>query len=166
MEDRLHIHRIQAKQWPNDRQYLIQLGTHGLPKYDRDRGWQSVNVNRYLWPRGGGWSPNQFPKTERIAGTNGIPSSAAGRARQLFLTYILIRFLYTHSRAYILLWPDIANIQIYIEIWHISHWKLDKFKHCWNKSFPDSSDTSVSAISEIVNFPTRYDWSKIRGPVQ
>jgi hypothetical protein len=27
MEDRLHIHRIWAKQWPNDRQYLIQLGT-------------------------------------------------------------------------------------------------------------------------------------------
>jgi hypothetical protein len=32
MEDRLHVHRIRAKQWPNDRQYLIQLGTHGLLK--------------------------------------------------------------------------------------------------------------------------------------
>ncbi len=24
MEDRLHIHRIRAKQWPSDRQYLIR----------------------------------------------------------------------------------------------------------------------------------------------
>ncbi len=32
MEDRLHVHRIRAKQWPNDRQYMIQLGTLGLPK--------------------------------------------------------------------------------------------------------------------------------------
>jgi hypothetical protein len=29
MEGRLHVHWIWAKQWPNDRQYLIQLGTHG-----------------------------------------------------------------------------------------------------------------------------------------
>jgi hypothetical protein len=32
MEDRLHVHRIWAKQWPNDLQYLIQLGTQRLPK--------------------------------------------------------------------------------------------------------------------------------------
>ncbi len=25
MEDRLHVHRIRAKQWPSDRQYLIQM---------------------------------------------------------------------------------------------------------------------------------------------
>jgi hypothetical protein len=24
MEDRLHVHQIRVKQWPNDRQYLIQ----------------------------------------------------------------------------------------------------------------------------------------------
>ncbi len=32
MEDRLHIHQTWAKQWLNDRQYLIPLGTHGHPK--------------------------------------------------------------------------------------------------------------------------------------
>jgi hypothetical protein len=25
MEDRLHVHRIRAKQWPNEHQYLIQM---------------------------------------------------------------------------------------------------------------------------------------------
>jgi hypothetical protein len=25
MEDRLHVHRIRAKQWPSDRQYLIRM---------------------------------------------------------------------------------------------------------------------------------------------
>jgi hypothetical protein len=31
---------------------------------------------------------------------------------------------------------------------------------------PLKPDTVVSAIFELVDFPTRYEWSKIRGTVQ
>ncbi len=47
----------------------------------------------------------------------------------------------------------------------ISRWELDKFKNRWNKSFKTSSDNFVSAIFKLVNFPTRYELSKIRGTV-
>jgi hypothetical protein len=32
IEDRLHVHQTWVKQWSNNRQYLIPLGTHGHPK--------------------------------------------------------------------------------------------------------------------------------------
>ncbi len=45
----------------------------------------------------------------------------------------------------------------------ISCWELGKFKYFWNKSFRTSKIlTLLSAIFELVNFPTRYEWSKIR----
>jgi hypothetical protein len=48
----------------------------------------------------------------------------------------------------------------------IPWWKLDKLKNCWNKSFRTFKIlTLVSAIFEPVNFPTRYEWFKIRGTV-
>ncbi len=48
----------------------------------------------------------------------------------------------------------------------IFRWDLDKFKNCWNKSFRTSK--IVTRVCQqffelIVNFPTRYEWSKIRG---
>jgi hypothetical protein len=58
MEDRLHFNQTRAKQWLNDHQYFILLGTHEHPKYDGDRGWQqSVDVNRYILTPGQRWSP-------------------------------------------------------------------------------------------------------------
>jgi hypothetical protein len=49
----------------------------------------------------------------------------------------------------------------------ISRWELGKFKNCWNKSVRTSKIlTFVSAIFKLVNFPTRCEWSKIRGTVQ
>ncbi len=32
MDDRLHVHQTRAKEWSNDRQNLVLLGTNGHPK--------------------------------------------------------------------------------------------------------------------------------------
>ncbi len=50
----------------------------------------------------------------------------------------------------------------------ISRWKINKFENCW---FPKCQDVwgskgFVSAIVEFVKFPTSYEWSNIRRPVQ
>jgi hypothetical protein len=45
---------------------------------------------------------------------------------------------------------------------------MKKFKNSLLKKGPDfrGSKAFVSAISEFVNFPTRYEWSNIRGTAQ
>jgi hypothetical protein len=49
----------------------------------------------------------------------------------------------------------------------ISCWELEKFKNCWNKSFTTSRILTILYQQfSFVNFPTRYDWSKIGGTVQ
>jgi hypothetical protein len=50
----------------------------------------------------------------------------------------------------------------------ISRWELDKFKNCWNKSFRTSKIMTLlyQKFLNLVNFLTRYEWSKIRGTVQ
>ncbi len=51
----------------------------------------------------------------------------------------------------------------------ISLWEINKFEYCWYNSvrkFRKGFKASVSAIFEFVKFPTRYEWSNIRGTVQ
>jgi hypothetical protein len=49
-----------------------------------------------------------------------------------------------------------------------SLWELDKFKNCWNKSFRTSKILTLlnQQFSNFLDFPPRYEWSKIRGTVQ
>ncbi len=58
MEDRLHFHRIRAKQWPSDRQYLIwtvHADTQNRTEIGVDR---SLALTGTLNPWGGGQSPH------------------------------------------------------------------------------------------------------------
>jgi hypothetical protein len=58
MEDRLHVHRIRAKQWPSDRQYLIQMvhaDTQNRTEIGVDRALKLTGT--LAQPRGGGRSP-------------------------------------------------------------------------------------------------------------
>ncbi len=78
MEDRLHVHRIRAKQWPNDRQYFIQLGTHGL------RNRTDIGVDRAL-PLTGSLDPGarvedrtKSQDRDDSGYERKVPSSAAG----------------------------------------------------------------------------------------
>jgi hypothetical protein len=72
MEDCLHVHRIRAKQWPNDRKYLIQLG---IRMGSRNR--TEIGVDRALTltgttdPRAGVEVRTNFLRQRKIAGTNG-----------------------------------------------------------------------------------------------
>jgi hypothetical protein len=48
-----------------------------------------------------------------------------------------------------------------------SRWEINKFENCWYKSQDfRGSNAFVSAIFEFAKFPTRYEWSNIRRPVQ
>ncbi len=120
MEDRLHVHWTRAKQWPNNRQYLIPFGMHGHLKYDKDRGWQSVDVNRCVRPQGRGQSPYYlFLKTERNSGYKwNFSGLVAGQ--ETTLSHIHHRlFLKPHFWKQIFTWLNITKIiflQFYIEI--------------------------------------------------
>jgi hypothetical protein len=50
----------------------------------------------------------------------------------------------------------------------VSRSEINKFEHCWYKSdrILEVLKLFVSAIFEFVKFPTRYEWSNIRGTVQ
>jgi hypothetical protein len=49
----------------------------------------------------------------------------------------------------------------------ISRWEMNKFENCWLKcQVFRCSKAFVSAIFEVVEFPTRYEWSSIRRSVQ
>jgi hypothetical protein len=78
------------------------------PEIGQRKGLQSVNVNRYPWPRGGGRSPYQYLETERIAGMNG--KSPAPRPGETTLSHV-----HPGSRANIVLWPNIANFFISLQ---------------------------------------------------
>ncbi len=64
-----------------------------------------------------------------------IPSSAAGRARELFLTYTIVCFLHPHSRSEYSFMSNIANLQIYIVIWQIVY-----FPPCFERFLGSCSD--------------------------
>jgi hypothetical protein len=49
----------------------------------------------------------------------------------------------------------------------ISRWEMNKFENCWYKRQDfRGSKAFVSTIFEFVKFPTRYEWSNIKWPVQ
>jgi hypothetical protein len=90
-EDCLHVHRIWAKQWPNDHQYwFCSVLTDTQNRTEIGKGWQSVDVNWYLWTPGGGQSLYYFLRQRGIAGTNGISPALLPGKRQLFLTHTII----------------------------------------------------------------------------
>ncbi len=97
--------------------HFVRTGSRNRTEIGVDRALRLTGTSN---PGAGVEVWTNFYKTERIAGTNGIPSSAAGRARQLFLMYTIVRFLYPVLEVNILLWPNIASLQLYIGIWHIA----------------------------------------------
>ncbi len=82
-------------------------------------GWQSVNVNRYHRPRGGGRSPNQFLKTEKDSGYDGnSPAPQPGerdnpfsRTPSFVSLPVLERIFFSDQIS------QNSFLQIYIEIW-------------------------------------------------
>jgi hypothetical protein len=50
----------------------------------------------------------------------------------------------------------------------ISRWKINKFENCWYKSVRIFEVLKVlfEQFLVFVKFPTRYEWSNIRRPVQ
>jgi hypothetical protein len=103
MEDRLHVHQIRAKQWPNDRQYLIQT-VHADTQNRREiRGWQSIDVNRHLQPRGGGQSPHSILRQRGIAVQMEVPGLVAEQETTLS---------HVHHRSF--LKPHFLKANIYV----------------------------------------------------
>ncbi len=134
MEDRLHVYKIRAKQWPNNRQYLIQLGTHWLPKYDKDSGWRSIDV-RPQGGGGGGRSPYYFLRQRGIAGKNGVSLTLLPGKRQFFLTYTIVHSSNPVFSKQISRWINITKIhflQFYMKICH-SIKNIQKFENILEK---------------------------------
>ncbi len=91
MEDCLHVLQMQAKQWPNDRQYLIR--TVHVDNQNRTE----IGVDRALTltgtpdPGAGVEIRINFLRQRGIACTNGkSPAPRPGETRQIFLTYTLV----------------------------------------------------------------------------
>ncbi len=91
MEDRLHVHRIRAKQWPNDRQYLIRTvhaDTQNRTEIGVDRALMLTGTTD---PGAGVEDRTNFLRQRGIACMNGkSPAPRPGETRQLFFTYTLV----------------------------------------------------------------------------
>ncbi len=110
-----------GEQWPNDRQYLIQLGTLG------PRNRTEIGVDRALSltgttnPGAGVEVRTDFLRQRKIAGTMEIPQLRGLASKTTLYLVHPCSFLYPFSSKYSFMTKYRKNsfLQFYIEIWQI-----------------------------------------------